>query len=64
MAPVRPNVGHLIGDNEVMLDIDGALHIVTDHPAARHLWLSSEHRDLLVFGVHHLTFRAFRRCIS
>jgi hypothetical protein len=34
MAPVRPNVGHLIGDNEVMLDIDGALHIVTDHPAA------------------------------
>ena len=33
LPPVRPNVGHLMVNNKMMLGVDGTLNIVPDHRA-------------------------------
>src|SRR6266567_2841547 len=48
-----------MGNNEMMLGVYGALHIVADHPAAsatcgHRARIGIGQRDLLVFGLHHL----------
>src|ERR1700694_1899253 len=47
-----------MGNNEMMLGVYGALHIVTDHPAAsatcgHRARIGIGQRDLLVLGLHH-----------
>src|SRR5436305_10989803 len=47
-------------NNEMVLSVDGTLHIVTDHPAAsaaggHRASIGIGHRYLLVFGLHHLS---------
>src|SRR3989440_9220798 len=47
-------------NNEMMLGVDGTLHIVTDHPAAsatcgHRARIGIGQRDLLVLGLHHLS---------
>src|ERR1700738_1710111 len=49
-----------MGNNEMMLGVDGTLYIVTDHPAAsatggHRARIGIGKRDLLVFGLHHLS---------
>jgi len=34
LAAIRPDVGHLVGNDEMMRRIHSALHIVADDPAA------------------------------
>ena len=34
LVTVMPNIGDLMGNDEVMLGVDGNLDVVTDHPAA------------------------------
>jgi len=34
LAAIRPDVGHLVGNDEMMRRIHGALHVVADNPAA------------------------------
>jgi hypothetical protein len=58
-----PNVGHFVGNNEMMLGIDGTLHIVTDHPAAsatrgHRASIGIGQRDLLVLSLHHLSVQS------
>src|ERR1700681_3574506 len=52
-----------MGNNEMMLGVYGALHIVTDHPAAsatcgHRASIGISQRDLLVFGLHHLSVQS------
>src|ERR1700738_3749618 len=49
-----------MGNNEMMLGVDGTLYIVTDHPAAsaargHRARIGIGKRDLLVLGLHHLS---------
>src|ERR1700692_887504 len=49
-----------MGNNEMMLGVYGTLHIVADHPAAsaacgHRAGIGIGQRDLLVFGLHHLS---------
>jgi hypothetical protein len=49
-----------MGNNEMVLGVDGTSHIVTDHPVASatygHRCASGiGKRDLLVLGLHHLS---------
>src|SRR5450631_2531402 len=49
-----------MGNNEMMFGVDGALHIVTDHPAAsatcgHRASIGIGQRYLLVLGLHHLS---------
>jgi hypothetical protein len=49
-----------MGDNEMVLGVDGTLHIVTDHPAAstaggHRASIGIGQRYLLVLGLHHLS---------
>src|SRR3954447_16222413 len=50
-------------NNEMMLGVDGTLHIVTDHPAAsatcgHRARIGIGQRDLLVLGLHHLSVQS------
>ena len=56
---IRPYIGHLVGDYEMVLGVDRALDIVADNPAApaarRHRTrIRIGQRNLLVLGLHHL----------
>src|SRR6476646_840089 len=60
MAMVRTNIGHLMGNNEMVLGVDGTLYIVTDHPAAsasgsHRASIGISQRYLLVLRLHHLS---------
>src|SRR5476651_2225767 len=49
-----------MGNNEMVLGVDGALYIVTDHPAAataggHRASIGIGQRYLLVLGLHHLS---------
>ena len=52
-----------MGNNEMMLGVDGTLHIVTDHPAAsatcgHRARIGIGQRYLLVLGLHHLSVQS------
>src|ERR1700674_2475885 len=52
-----------MSNNEMMLGIDGTLHIVTDHPAAsatcgHRASIGIGQRYLLVLGLHHLNVQS------
>src|ERR1700674_4077987 len=52
-----------MSNNEMMLGVDGTLHIVTDHPAApatcgHRASIGISQRDLLVLGLHHLSVQS------
>src|SRR5260370_27889885 len=60
LTPIRPDVGHLMGNDEMMLCVHGTLHIVTDDPAApaargHRARIGIRKRDLLVLALHHLS---------
>src|SRR6476646_10121513 len=62
MAMVRTNIGHLMGNYEMVLGVDGTLYIVTDHPAAstagsHRASIGISQRYLLVLGLHHLSIQ-------
>src|SRR6202051_3395493 len=52
-----------MSNNEMMLGVDGTLNIVPDHPAAsatcgHRASIGISQRDLLVFGLHHLSVQS------